>query len=632
MTASIITVIAVVIGIVWLGILFVSAVRGRGGEEIAANLRPGLNDQELETRRLERWQKAAIFFSGFLAVSLPLYFLTENRRQEGFVDEFATASITRGEHLVEEFGCFACHGPLGAGGVATYVEKRSGVTVQWEAPSLNDVLYRYDEDELNFWITYGRGNTPMPAWGLPGGGPLNEAQVVDVVNYLKTIQVPQQDVVARTPDIVTTQLNRLARADAAVSAAILRQRQVVASIERAPEESPVATDLATRARAVLTGAGAGIDTDADGLSDAAESELTAISAEAVAAFTVVPAISMDPEAADAEKAEEAVSALEAASATDPIVEGPLTAIVSILESGRVDPATGLSPAAIDELTQIRAAALAAGVSFRDEVEDLASAQALLAALEEAVSAGIEGADRLVTQASDAITAGSDPDADGISTGAERVITTQAAQAATDTLPTQIKAIALDPANDHSVGGESDARTAREFVGDLESLATSLRVATESQEKLLTAERAGLEFLLQAERERAWDTDIAGVAGSMGVDEAAASRAVALFNGYCARCHTAGFSAGVAFTQEAGSGGFGPALWDGRPVVQFGPAHQDPSQDLLVLFLIRGSTAQTPYGLNGFGTGRMPAFGATLGQTDIELLAAYLRSGNLDGRE
>ena len=84
--------------------------------------------------------------------------------------EFAEGSTERGEHLVAEFGCFNCHGPEGSGGVAPYVEKRSGIAVEWAAPSLNDVLFRYAEDEVNFWITYGRGNTPMPAWGVPEEG------------------------------------------------------------------------------------------------------------------------------------------------------------------------------------------------------------------------------------------------------------------------------------------------------------------------------------------------------------------------------------------------------------------------------------------------------------------------------
>jgi len=52
---------------------------------------------------------------------------------------------------------------------------------------------------------------------------------------------------------------------------------------------------------------------------------------------------------------------------------------------------------------------------------------------------------------------------------------------------------------------------------------------------------------------------------------------------------------------------------------------------LVKFLIQGSEAQTPYGINGFGSGRMPSFGPLLSQADIELLASYLRAGNMDGK-
>ncbi len=83
MTADIIIVFAVIAGIVWLGLMLVSALRNRGGvEEVGANLQPGIDDQQLETRRLERGQKAAIAFSAFLAISLPLYFLSEDSRQE----------------------------------------------------------------------------------------------------------------------------------------------------------------------------------------------------------------------------------------------------------------------------------------------------------------------------------------------------------------------------------------------------------------------------------------------------------------------------------------------------------------------------------------------------------------------
>jgi mono/diheme cytochrome c family protein len=563
-TANIITVLAIVVGVAWLGMMVVSALRNRGGEEIAHNLQPGIDDQQLETRRLEKSQKVAIVGSAFLAISLPLYFLGEANRQEGFVEEFAHESIERGEHLVEEFACFSCHGPLGVGGSATYVEKRSGITVSWEAPPLDDVLYRYDTDELNFWITFGRGNTPMPPWGLAGGGPMNEQQVDDIVNYLGTIQITQQEAVDKTPAALVTQAARLENADQTVETAILSQRQTLAEIEQAPADSVFISRLSEQAREILDNAGVGIDTDDDGLSDVAEVELSAISSEAVDYFRVVDPITLDPAIPDAEKADEAVVELEAAIPDDPILEVHLVAIEGILET--------------------------AGE-------------------------------------------GEDTDGDGISDEAEVAITGQMAEASNKTIPAGIVEIELDPTNPESVGGRPDARTASSMVGAQESVVTMTTVTAENQDKLRTTEQGGLEFLLSAQVARQWEIQIPGVAASMEATEDEAARAVALFNANCARCHTSGFSAGVPYTLEAGSGGFGPALWDGRAIVQFGDAPDDPDEpDLLIEFLIKGSEPQKPYGLNGFGSGKMPSFGATLSVDDLDLLARYLRGGNMAGKE
>jgi mono/diheme cytochrome c family protein len=635
MTASLITVFAVVVGIVWLGVLFVSAIRNRGSEEVSPNLKPGITDQEMETKRLEGGQKAAIAFSAFLAVAIPLYFLGETGRQENFVQEFDEAAVERGAHIVEEFRCFQCHGPEGTGGTARYVEKRSGVTVQWAVPSLDDILFRYDEDEVNFWITYGRGNTPMPAWGLAGGGPLNEQQVESVVEYLKSIQVPQNTALAEVEPGIDTQLDRLATADATVRVAVVNQAQVVADIFAAPERLEIVQPLAERATDVLESAVEGLDTDADGVSDAAEAELSAISVDAVEQLTVVVPLAMDPEVADAEIADEAVASLEAVLETAPAVELNLTAIQAALDLGTVDPSVGLGEGSLATLEEIATQAADLGIEVPASISNADDAAELVAALDEAAASDAppEGVADLATDAAAAVSEGSDPDGDGISTGAEEVVTNQMTEANLATMPGEppLTTIALDPANPASVAGEDDLATATAFVGSLESLHTQLQVATDNQDNLLDQEDGGLNFLLEAEETKAWEIDFEGVAESMQRSVEEAQRAVGLFNSNCARCHTAGFSAGVPYTQEAGSGGFGPALWDGRPVVQFGDATSEPIDDLLIQFLIRGSEAQTPYGLNGFGSGRMPAFGAILSEEDIELLATYLRGGNMDGK-
>jgi mono/diheme cytochrome c family protein len=566
-TADIITVLAVVAGIVWLGLMLVSALRNRGGaEEVSANLKPGIDDQQLETRRLERGQKAAIAFSAFLAIALPLYFLGENQRQEGFVEEFSEASITRGEHLVEEFGCYGCHGPLGVGGSAQYVEQRSGVTVSWAAPSLDDVLYRYSPDELNYWITYGRANTPMPAWGLAGGGPMNEKQVEDVVNYLQTIQIPQQQVVDETVGIVQDQISRLANAEGTVQGAIIEQAQVVAEIGQAETDIEVIEPLSEEALEIQESADEGIDTDDDGLSDSAEARLSEISTEAVAHFTVFEPVTLDPETADAELVEEALAELETLAEDDPVF---LTYIAGINAAIEADEITEESP---------------------------------------------------------------DTDGDGISDAAEGSISGLFAEASSATVPATLTVVDLDPTNPESVAGVPDPQTAATMVGGLETVAINMRVAVNNEERIREQQEGGLAFLENAAEEQTWEIDISGVAEAMEASEEEAQRVVALFNGYCARCHTSGSSAGVPYTQEAGSGGFGPALWDGRPTVQFGEAPPEGSEepDLLIEFLINGSEAETGYGINGFGSGRMPAFGAVLDEADIQLLARYLRAGNLDG--
>ena len=568
MTADIITVLAVVAGIAWLGIMLVSALRNRGGaEEIGPNLKPGIDDQTLETKRLEGGQKAAIVFSAFLAISLPLYFLGEDSRQQGFVEEFSEGSIERGAHLVEEFACYTCHGPNGSGGSAPFVEQRSGVTVSWSAPSLDDIFYRYDRDEVNFWVTYGRGNTPMPAWGLAGGGPMNEKQVEDVVNYLESIQISQQQVVDETVGIVGEQTARLEGADQTVENAVIEQDQVVHEIAQAPEDFAFIGPLADQAVEILANAADGIDTDADGLSDAAETELSAISVEAYDHFVAVQPVQLDPEVADAELVDEGLAALEAAVDRDPI----FATFIPRIEAAVAD----------------------------DEISDESP----------------------------------DTDGDGISDAGEATISGLFSETSAATVPDDLGRIALDPANAETVTGEPDLTTAGNMVGGLETVAINLGVTVENEARILPQQEAGLQFLLDSQEAEAWAFDFAGVAEAMEGSEDEASRAVALFNGYCARCHTAGFPAGVPYTQEAGSGGFGPALWDGRPVVQFGEAPEDPEEtDLLVDFLINGSEAQEPYGLNGFGSGRMPAFGAILDQGDIDLLARYLRSGDLTGME
>ncbi|HVR33951.1 MAG TPA: c-type cytochrome [Acidimicrobiia bacterium] len=563
MDSSVVITIVVIAAVAWLAFLGVSALRSRGPEAVPSNLAPGESDDVMETKRLERTQQAAVLLSAFLAIGLPLYYLGETNRQLGFVDQFDAESVTRGEHLVEEFACYSCHGPDGTGGQAGYVEKRSGATVNWYAPPLNNVFYRYDRDAVRYWITHGRGNSPMPAWGLAGGGPMNEAQVEDVINYLVTQQVPQAVSANNVEVEIDFALEALTAAEASLDASILDQRQIIADLRRSPELAPIAVDLSRRARAILASASEGIDTDGDGLSDTAEEALSQISAEAAAAFSLpgLDALELDPE--------------------NPATDGT--------------PDADRVAAVIDALTELGA-------------DRAPTVMVQLEAIQAALDAG-----------------GDDTDGDGIPDAAEALIVSQIDAARAAVLPSEIRVVSLDPTNEASVGGDPDMTTATRVVSGLQSLALNLEVQANNLESLLGPAEQALENLQEAKERRAWEFDFQGIADhAFDGDVATAERVVGVYQSNCARCHTSGYSAGVGFAQEPGSGGFGPALWDGRPAVQF------LTEEALVDFLITGAEVNVPYGVNGFGSGRMPGFGTTLSTEDLTNLARWLRAGNLNG--
>jgi mono/diheme cytochrome c family protein len=191
------------VALVLFAVMAVVAARRRQPEP-PANLTPYYEDETLEGPKLERFLGAAVLFSAVLAAALPIYWLLEPARQSGMDSDFLADSVERGK---ERFGreaapgseilpleCARCHGDKAEGGTATYVllpDQPGEVTktVQWAAPSLDDVLARFSPEEVAQIITYGRPGTPMPAWGLEGGGALPKQPVDDLVNYLQSIQI-----------------------------------------------------------------------------------------------------------------------------------------------------------------------------------------------------------------------------------------------------------------------------------------------------------------------------------------------------------------------------------------------------------------------------------------------------------
>ena len=60
------------------------------------------------------------------------------------------------------------------------------------------MFYRFSEDEVRFILTYGRPFSPMSAWGLAGGGPMNAQQIETLIAYLHSIQIPARAACRRT--------------------------------------------------------------------------------------------------------------------------------------------------------------------------------------------------------------------------------------------------------------------------------------------------------------------------------------------------------------------------------------------------------------------------------------------------
>ena len=190
----------VVIGfIIWL-VANLRASRNEVGAEIelAANRRPGTPDEELEGKRLNAALFSALGLLALIAVGLPLYWLGEPGRQEGAVETFDEIFVERGLELYEQGAqCVNCHGGAGVGGLANYViNDQSGsfvAQVNWIAPALNNVLYRYDEEQVRYVLNYGRPGSPMAAWGTEGGGPLTTQQIDEIIAYLWSVQLPIPD-------------------------------------------------------------------------------------------------------------------------------------------------------------------------------------------------------------------------------------------------------------------------------------------------------------------------------------------------------------------------------------------------------------------------------------------------------
>ncbi|GBE25820.1 cytochrome c6 [bacterium BMS3Bbin02] len=185
-------------------------------------------------------------------------------------------------------------------------------------------------------------------------------------------------------------------------------------------------------------------------------------------------------------------------------------------------------------------------------------------------------------------------------------------------------VTLDPTNAFSTTAASgspinDLDAIDGFLTVFGARHINLQVMAERNEAFAATAQASMDYLVQAAADRKWFVDFSQVAADTDLSVGEAERAVGLYNAYCAQCHTAGYAAGVGYEQQAGSGAWAPSLLSGRANQQFLRLEDH------VKFILKGTQSGQAYGLNGLGTGRMPAFGKILTQRDIELIAIYERS-------
>jgi mono/diheme cytochrome c family protein len=171
----------------------------RAGPSAPPSRRPGPTDEALEGPLLERYQVAGVALTVFLALLLPFLYLREPVRQRAAAKKELTESVRLGRATFEEF-CARCHGPEAEGGtVKRYVTPgvKGAKPADVQAPNLHEVWSRHPDQDVATvaWDTIqkGRPPTPMPTWGVRYGGPMNDQQITDLVNYILSIQSDDKD-------------------------------------------------------------------------------------------------------------------------------------------------------------------------------------------------------------------------------------------------------------------------------------------------------------------------------------------------------------------------------------------------------------------------------------------------------
>ena len=172
-------------------------------QEMAANRKKYYDDEILEGPRLTRVLGIGVVLLVVIVIGLPLYWILEPSRLAGAQDAQEEIFVEWGSRLFAPtadggFNCAGCHGGMsGGGGAAAYnlTDPATGevTAVNWNAPAVNTIFYRFSEDEVRFILVYGRPFSPMSPWGVEGGGPMNDQQIDTLIAYMHSIQIDRED-------------------------------------------------------------------------------------------------------------------------------------------------------------------------------------------------------------------------------------------------------------------------------------------------------------------------------------------------------------------------------------------------------------------------------------------------------
>jgi mono/diheme cytochrome c family protein len=200
-TSTLVLIFLIPTGIILLSLLVVAIYTARqraAATGIPPSRRPGPTDEALEGPILERYQAWGLIFTAFLAIFLPVLYLREPARQAGATEAFLDLSRERGHATFEQF-CARCHGADAHGGTVPRFKPPDNPNAEpadYPAPDLTKIYERHPgqrvADVASKTINAGRPGTPMPAWGVRNNGPMNDQQIIDLVNWLLSIQADKK--------------------------------------------------------------------------------------------------------------------------------------------------------------------------------------------------------------------------------------------------------------------------------------------------------------------------------------------------------------------------------------------------------------------------------------------------------